>query len=123
MQRVFWAERSTAYRAMRHGSQFLTFCTKIGSSGVVKSHQILYKSKQVDNENEKEQQCEWSVLYCSWSYSFIMLSRKAWLFATFMSLSGSFIKVSIARPLSCAAPREFLPAQCFRMCVVSLKLF
>ena len=39
MQRVFWAERSTACRARRRGSQFLTFCTKIGSSGVVKFYQ------------------------------------------------------------------------------------
>ena len=32
-------ERSTACRARRRGSQFLTFCTKIGSSGVVKFYQ------------------------------------------------------------------------------------
>ena len=35
-------ERSTACRARRRGSQFLTFCTKIGSSGVVKFYHILF---------------------------------------------------------------------------------
>ena len=68
-------------------------------------------------------QTEERTLCCSQNYNFIMLSRKDWLFVMSMSLFGSFIKVSIVRPLSCATPREFLPAQCYSTCVVSLKSF